>query len=136
MKTFKDYLSEAELAVETIRRYGAVGTRDASGLGSAFGEDQDAEVLGQKELATDVTNPMPGVHENYRSDETLPVERAILHRILMQHPSLLAQHGPAAVMDAARDMAEQIGDVDEIGSSDVSGWVRELIRQLGSQESM
>ena len=136
MKTFKDYLLEAEREVEDIQRYGAVGAGDASGMGCAVGEDQDAEVLAQKEIATDVTNPMPGVHENTGSDDTSPVERAILHRILMQHPSLLAQHGPAAVMDAAKDMAEYIGDVDEIGSSDVSGWVRELTRQLGGQESM
>jgi hypothetical protein len=32
-------------------------------------EDQDAEVLAQKELAIDVTNPMPGVHEGFNTDE-------------------------------------------------------------------
>lgn len=29
----------------------------------AYCEDQSADVLAQKELATDITNPMPGVHE-------------------------------------------------------------------------
>jgi hypothetical protein len=47
---------------ETIRRYGAVGS--SPGMGYSLEEDQDAEVLAGKELATDITNPMPGVHEN------------------------------------------------------------------------
>jgi len=57
---------------------------------------------------------------------------AILHRIMMQHPSLLAQHGPAAVMDAVQDCCEFMGDVDEVGSSDVSAAVQSVIRDLGS----
>jgi hypothetical protein len=48
----------------------------------------------------------------------------------MQHSSLLGRHGPQAVMDAVKDVAEWVGDVEEIGSSDVSGWVRDVIRTL------
>lgn len=114
---------------ETIRRYGAAVGGDASGWGSSLGEDQDAAVLAQKELDTEITNPMPGVHEEIEQ-ETSPVERAILHRILMQHPSLLSSHGPRAVMDAVKDVADFVGDVEEIGSSDVSGWVRNVTREL------
>jgi hypothetical protein len=62
------------------------------------------------------------------------VERAILHRIMMQHTSLLGKFGPEAVMNAAREVADFVGDVDEIGSSDVSGWVNQVERNLTSQE--
>jgi hypothetical protein len=33
-------------------------------------------------------------------------------------------------MDAVKDVADFVGDVDEIGSSDVSGWVRDVAREL------
>jgi hypothetical protein len=59
-------------------------------------------------------------------DDANAVERAVLHRIMMQHSSLLGQYGPQAVMDAVRDVAEFVGDVDEIGSSDVSAYVRSV----------
>lgn len=63
-------------------------------------------------------------------EESLPMERALLHRIMMQHTGLLAQYGPAAVMDAVRSEAESIGDVDEIGSSDISAAVQNVMRSL------
>ena len=64
--------------------------------------------------------------------EDSPVARAVLHRIMMAHPSLLAQHGPERVMAAVDELADRvnIGPDDEIGSSDVSGWVRDVIRML------
>jgi hypothetical protein len=52
---------------------------------------------------------------------------------MMQHSSLLGQYGPQAVMDAVRDVAEFVGDVDEIGSSDVSAYVRSVEQVLASQ---
>ena len=67
-----------------------------------------------------------------QSEETSPVASAVLHRIMMQHPGVLAQHGPEKVMDAVDELADyvNIGPDDEIGSSDVSGWVRDVIRML------
>jgi hypothetical protein len=65
--------------------------------------------------------------------EPNPVARAILHRIMMQHTGLLAAHGPEQVMDAVDEVADYIGDVEEIGTSDVSGWVREVERALSEQ---
>jgi hypothetical protein len=61
-----------------------------------------------------------------------PAARAILHRILMQHTGLLATHGPEKVMNAVDEVADYIGDVEEIGSSDVSGWVRHVEQMLGN----
>lgn len=64
--------------------------------------------------------------------ESNPVARAVLHRIMMQHTGVLATHGPKKVMDAVDELADRvnIGPDDEIGSSDVSGWVRDVIRML------
>jgi hypothetical protein len=65
-------------------------------------------------------------------EETSPVARAVLHRIMMAHPGVLAQHGPERVMLAVDELADRvnIGPDDEIGTSDVSGWVRDVIRML------
>jgi hypothetical protein len=48
---------------------------------------------------------------------------------------MLAQHGPERVMSAVDELADRvnIGPDDEIGSSDVSGWVREIERDLNEQ---
>lgn len=66
--------------VETIRRYGAVGSNRA--MGYTMGEDQDAEVLAQKELAIDVTNPMPGVHEGTAGLDTVEFDIPTFIRML------------------------------------------------------
>jgi len=74
----------------------------------------------------------PPVKETFDTDDASPVESAIINRIMMAHPDLLAKFGPEAVMNAARDQAEWIGDVDEIGSSDVSGWIKNVVSDLES----
>ena len=60
-----------------------------------------------------------------------PVVSAITRRIIRQHPELL-KHGPDKVLAAIADVADFVGDVEEIGSSDVSGWVKQVARSLGS----
>ena len=66
------------------------------------------------------------------NNEPNPVARAVLNRILMQHPGVIATHGPQKVMDAVDELADyvNIGPDDEIGSSDVSAWTRDVIRML------
>ena len=59
-----------------------------------------------------------------------PVVSAITRRIIRQHPELL-KHGPDKVLAAIADVADFVGDVEEIGSSDVSGWVKQVARKLG-----
>ncbi len=61
------------------------------------------------------------------------VESAIIRRIMSQHRDILAQHGPAAVMRAAQEVADMVGDVEEIGSSDVSAWTNRVIQDLEDQ---
>jgi hypothetical protein len=59
---------------------------------------------------------------------------------MMAHPGVLATHGPERVMSAVDELADRvnIGPDDEIGTSDVSGWVRDVIRMLSElpDESM
>ena len=64
--------------------------------------------------------------ENYGDS---PVAGAITRRIMHQRPDLL-KFGPQAVMAAIDDVADYVGDVEEIGSSDVSGWVKQVERML------
>ena len=97
-------------------------------------EDQDTAVVAAKDLETDIANPMPGVHEGVER-EAGPVERAILHRIMMQHPGMISRFGVEALMNAVEDVADFVGDVDEIGSSDVSGWVRQVERNLSREDT-
>ena len=60
------------------------------------------------------------------------VERAILNRIMISHTDLLKQYGPQKVMQAAEEVAYNVGDVDEIGSSDVSAYVAQVEQILGA----
>jgi hypothetical protein len=66
-----------------------------------------------------------------------PAAGAITRRILAQRSDLLAKYGPVKVMSAIDDVADFVGDVEEIGSSDVSGWVKHVEQMLGNMgESM
>ena len=67
------------------------------------------------------------------SQDTSGVEQAILHRIMVAHTDLLRQFGPEKVMQAAEEVAYNVGDLDEIGTSDVSAWVHEVKRILGAE---
>ena len=64
--------------------------------------------------------------------EDSPVAGAITRRILMQRSDLLSKYGPVKVMAAIDDVADFVGDVEEIGSSDVSGWIKQVEQMLGN----
>jgi hypothetical protein len=59
-----------------------------------------------------------------------PVASAITRRILMQRADLLSKYGPQKVTAAIDDVADFVGDTEEIGSSDVSGWVKQVEQSL------
>lgn len=67
-----------------------------------------------------------------------PVANAITRRILMQRVDLLSKYGPEKVADAIATIADDldgwIGPDDEIGTSDVSGWVKRVEQELSSIE--
>lgn len=58
------------------------------------------------------------------------VEIAIMRRILIQHTDLIQAHGLDRVVAAIEDVAAYVGEVDEIGSSDVSAYVRSVMQDL------
>jgi hypothetical protein len=64
--------------------------------------------------------------------DTSGVEQAIIRRIMVAHTDLLRQFGPDKVMQAAEEVAYDVGDVDEIGTSDVSAYVSQVKQILGA----
>ena len=87
---------------------------------------RDAQVIGEQGVAEGMLDN-PGEQDS-------PVAQAIIRRILLQRTDLLAKHGPEKVGQAVDEVADFVGDVDEIGSSDVSGWVRHVEQMLGNME--
>ena len=67
--------------------------------------------------------------EGYEQEES-PVVQAVLHRLMRRHLDVVGKHGPDKVMDAVNELADFVGDVEEIGSSDVSIWKKEVIDEL------
>ncbi len=67
-------------------------------------------------------------------DSVDAVASSITRRIMMQHTDLLSKYGPVKVMAAIDDVAEFAGGdgLDEIGSSDVSIWTKQVIQDLES----
>jgi hypothetical protein len=70
------------------------------------------------------------------STDSEAVERAILNRIMVAHTDLLMKFGPEKVMQAAEEVAYNVGDVDEIGTSDVSAYVHQVKQILGVPEEV
>lgn len=87
-----------------------------------------ADSLSEAEGESLTSNNPVGIPESL--DQHSPVTQAITRRILMQHPDLLQKYGPEKVGDAIDSVAEFVGDVEEIGSSDVSGWVKQVAQSL------
>jgi hypothetical protein len=109
---------------------------DAAGVGVIASKKQKNDPRYSMSLTKDVR---PGqdkknmkaldlIKEHYDSEPS-PVAQAITRRIMVGRTDLL-KYGPQAVMAAIDDVADWVGDVDEIGSSDVSGWVAQVERML------
>ena len=76
---------------------------------------------------TEAPVPTQPVAEDNDSD---PVANAIARRIRLQRTDLVTKYGDKLVDLAIDEVADYVGDVDEIGSSDVSGWVNQVERML------
>jgi Cytidylyltransferase-like len=96
-------------------------------IGTLGGTGKPAKMSGRGANVGKIGKPVVAVEEFNEPNE---VESAIIRRIMMQHRDVLAQHGPEAVMRAAQEVADYVGDVDEIGTSDVSIWTKQAIRNL------
>ncbi|CAB4241827.1 hypothetical protein UFOVP71_365 [uncultured Caudovirales phage] len=71
--------------------------------------------------------------ELLENEDDSPMYGAIIHRIMVAHPDLLSKYGPEKIMMAAQEEAEWVGDVEEIGSSDVSISVKRVMQALQEQ---
>jgi hypothetical protein len=76
------------------------------------------------------SNALTKVQED--RDSVDAVAGAITRRIMMQHTDLLSKYGPVKVKAAIDDVADFAGSdgLDEIGSSDVSIWTKQVIQDL------
>jgi hypothetical protein len=88
--------------------------------------------LGKRKLGGDVYDKAADVG---MKDSDSPVAQAVLHRLIRQHPDVIGKYGPDKVMDAVDELADFVGDVEEIGSSDVSIWTKEVIDELEARAS-
>jgi len=86
-----------------------------------------------KELEQWADSIVEGEETLKEGSDPSPVESAILNRIAMVRTDLL-KYGIDKVTDAVKEVADYVGDVDEIGSSDVSGWIRQVEGILGHKE--
>jgi HAMP domain-containing protein len=59
------------------------------------------------------------------------VEIALIRRVLVAHTDLIMEFGLDKVTQAIEEVAYNVGDLDEIGSSDVSGWMNQVKQILG-----
>jgi adenylate kinase family enzyme len=99
---------------------------------------QSANVAKEKVIkkipgATIVSVTEKNTETTLQENESDAVYGAILRRIMGAHLSLLSKYGPEAVMNATEEVADWVGDVDEIGTSDVSGWVRDVFNKLQAE---
>jgi hypothetical protein len=67
------------------------------------------------------------------STDSEAVEIALIRRILVAHTDLIMQFGLDKVTEAIEEVAYNVGDIDEIGSSDVSGWIHQVKQILGAE---
>ena len=73
-----------------------------------------------------------GYRDSAKDSDHAAVEQAIARRIMVGHKDLLLQYGPQQVMQAVEAVADDVGPTDEIGTSDVSGWVNQVKQILGA----
>lgn len=92
--------------------------------------DTDPEADGSVNLDADAVKQLQQAGVQIKEGEDSPVVNAIARRIMSQRADLLQKYGPVLVMQAMDDVADFVGDVEEIGSSDVSGWVKHVEQML------
>jgi hypothetical protein len=111
---------------------GVTGRSTVEINGREWARWSDAQQKGYIELSSMSEQGMAEGMLDNPGEQDSPVASAIIRRILMQRTDLLAKHGPEKVGAAVDEVADFVGDVDEIGSSDVSGWVRHVEQMLGN----
>ena len=127
-----------ELSTQKLAQYktaAAADAKKADAAGNYARGDRRFRGINQatiKQFANDAKTHTSTVKEQ-SSAGSEAVEQAILKRIMVSHTDLLRQFGPEKVMQAAEEVAYNVGDVDEIGTSDVSAYVRQVRQILGAE---
>jgi len=127
-----------ELSTQKLAQYKTAAAADAKksdAAGNYVRGDRRFKGINQatiKQFANDAKTHTSTVKEQSSAGSDA-VEQAILKRIMVSHTDLLRQFGPEKVMQAAEEVAYNVGDVDEIGTSDVSAYVRQVRQILGAE---
>jgi hypothetical protein len=124
-------IGEIGIDAEASAGNGAYYVKLYDGTYDAAGFDTAEEALAELRYA--IKQMSEGVSEDAAANN--PVVNAITRRIVLQRTDLLSKYGPELVGQAVDEVADFVGDVEEIGSSDVSGWVRHVEQMLGNRES-
>jgi len=142
-KTLYDTNPELKTAIQQYNDDEVVFSADETGEEETSVTEPEGEVPPEKkvnQMAKAALAKRESVDEDDRGldisqePEENPVASAILYRIVRQHPNVFMKYGPEEVMIAAGDVADMVGDVDEIGSSDVSIWTKQTIEMLGGMD--
>jgi hypothetical protein len=105
------------------------GAKLGSATQDAFGEEDEQDTISRLRELSGMNTSQPDVAEGVEDN---PVASSITRRILMQRADLLSKYGPEKVTAAIDEVADFVGDVEEIGSSDVSGWIKQVEQSLGN----
>ena len=107
---------------------------------SASREDinQAAQALIAKHKATGKVHPnMESVteagfgYDDEPNDAYESIIGALTNRIIRQHTDALRDHGPEAVLQAIESVADMHRHAEELGTSDISIMVRQVLQDLG-----
>lgn len=128
MKTLREYIEIAE------ERMQSPDTGDVFAFELDDGTLLETYVMDRNEIGDvllDSTEEMFSLLESWNllsedNNDSNPVVNAITKRIMTSRLDLVQKYGPEYVMQAIDDVADFAGDWDEIGTSDVSGWVRQV----------
>lgn len=94
--------------------------------------DTEQETDGSVNLDADAVKQLQQAGVQIKEEVDSPVASAIARRIMSQRLDLIQKYGPELVMQAIDEVADYVGDVEEIGSSDVSGWVKQVEQMLAN----
>ena len=103
------------------------------GLDECYGMMEECDDMPMSSMEENTMEPILGLDEDdeyYDDADSNPAKDSVMHRIYSRHPDLLQKYGPVSVMNAVDTCCGHLTDLHEIGSSDVSGWVNQVIQEL------
>ena len=129
LKNMQEGMVEGDRTMSRAAKgYEKYGKQGMQALAKAGREGKDLDKVRDKYNKYDESvdqGMAEGVEDN-------PVASAITRRILIQRTDLLSKYGPVLVTQAIDEVADFVGDVEEIGSSDVSGWIKQVEQMLAN----